>query len=101
MVDEEIADDFAIMGAPYEQDEISKKEAFEVLAVNHRSFEVFLECRTQWRTASTMAGITFIGLDYAACKLVLDDLQSPPYAFSDLRAMEHEALKHLNHREAR
>lgn len=95
-----MAEDFALLGTPYEPEEVSKTEAFEVLAVNHHSFEAFLECRTQWRTAATMAGLIFIGLDYAACKLVLDDLQSPRHVFSDLRAMEQEALKHLNHREA-
>jgi len=99
VVDDTLNDDFALMGASYEPDEITKTKAFEVLAVNHHSFAAFLECSTQWRTAASTAGITFIGLDYAACKLVLDDLQAPAHAFADLRAMEHEALKHLNQRE--
>ncbi|HCJ70638.1 DUF1799 domain-containing protein [Agrobacterium pusense] len=100
-VDETLAADFEALGAPFEPEEITKTQAFEVLAVNSQSFEAFLECRTQWRTASTLAGITFVGLDYSACKLVLEDLQSPRHVFSDLRVMEREALNHLNGGEAR
>ncbi len=99
VVNEALAADFEQLGAPFEPNDIAETRAFEVFGVNSQSFEAFLECRTQWRTASTLAGITFVGLDYSACKLVLEDLQSPRYVFSDLRVMEREALNHLNHRE--
>lgn len=99
-MDDALAADFAQLGAPFEPDEIIETQELEILAVNSQSLEAFLECRTQWRTGSTLSGIIFVGLDYSACKLVLEDLKSPRHVFSDLRVMEREALNHLNYREA-
>ncbi|WP_337267057.1 DUF1799 domain-containing protein [Oryzifoliimicrobium ureilyticus] len=60
------------------------------------SFKAFISCSTQWRMAVGFGGVIWLGMDYPACKLVLDDLQSPPHVFADLRLMEAAALPVLN-----
>lgn len=66
------------------------------MPANWPAFTAFLACSTQWRVAGTMAGLAWVGLDYAACRLVLDDMQSPPGVFADLQVMERAALPILN-----
>ncbi|WP_429813539.1 DUF1799 domain-containing protein [Ensifer sp. B1-9] len=78
---------------------VSQEEAFEVMPANWPAFVALLACSTQWRVVGTMAGLIWIGLDYAACRLVLDDLQSPPGVFADLHVMEKAALPILNERD--
>lgn len=75
---------------PAEQDQL------EVLEPNLLSVAAFLECRTQWRVVSGLAGVAWIGLDYPAVKLVLDDLGCPQNVFADIRMMEAAALEVLN-----
>lgn len=96
-----MAEDFELLGAPVEPEAIAKPAPFEVWIVNLPSFNAFWECQTQWRVAATMAGMVFAGLDYVACKLVLDDLNAAPGVFADLRIMESEAMNILNQVEAR
>lgn len=66
------------------------------MPANWSSLLAFLECQTQWRVAVGMAGIIWIGLDYAACAPVLAAIDVGPEAFADLRYMEHSALPILN-----
>lgn len=74
-------------------------ELVEIMPVNHASFDAFLCCQTQWRVASTMAGLFWQGLDYSAVRLVLDDVAAPDHVFADIRIMEAEALSILNMRD--
>lgn len=74
-----------------------KDEPFQIMPSNWQSFIAFLACRTQWRVVGIgLAGMCWIGLDYSACRLVLDDLKSPPHVFADLHVMELAALAVLN-----
>jgi hypothetical protein len=61
-----------------------------------QSFTTFLECQTQWRAVAGMSGMIWLGLDYVACKLVIDALDLGKEVFADLRIMEAAALAILN-----
>ncbi|MFD1330260.1 DUF1799 domain-containing protein [Mycoplana ramosa] len=71
-------------------------DVLEIMPTNWRSLMAFLECQTQWRVAAGMAGLIWLGLDYSACKLVLDSLGAPAGIFADLRFLETCALPILN-----
>ncbi|MGI8395678.1 DUF1799 domain-containing protein [Agrobacterium deltaense] len=60
------------------------------------SYIALRACETQWRVAVGLAGLIWLGLDYPACKLVLDDISAPAHVFADLRYMEGVALRVLN-----
>lgn len=66
------------------------------MPANWPSLMAFLDCQTQWRVAAGMAGLVWFGLDYAACKLVLDAEELGPDVFRDLRVIEAAALPILN-----
>lgn len=74
----------------------AQSEDLGIMSSNWASFTAFLACQTQWRTVAGVAGLIWVGLDYMACKLVLDDLKAPARVFSDLRFMEQAALAVLN-----
>lgn len=94
-IDEDMRQQFAKLGVTVEaQDEES--DAIAIMTTAWDSVISFLECQSQWRAVAGLAGIVWLGLDYSACRLVLDDLQAPADIFADLRFMEHAALKVLN-----
>lgn len=73
------------------------EEAVEIMPANWPSFLAFLDCSTQWRVAAGgFGGLAWLGLDYTACRHVLDDIAAPAGTFSDIRAMERAALPVLN-----
>ncbi|MFC5445480.1 DUF1799 domain-containing protein [Rhizobium halophytocola] len=78
--------------APAGEDE----DAFEIMSINWPSFSAFLACQTQWRVTSTMAGLLWIGLDYAALPIALTGTDITPALMVDLQAMEGAALEILN-----
>ncbi|WP_092935567.1 DUF1799 domain-containing protein [Rhizobium sp. 9140] len=63
---------------------------------NAASLSGFIACSTQWRAASNKNGVLFIGLDYAACKIVLDAEGYEPDVFRDLRVIEDAVLPLFN-----
>lgn len=75
-----------------------------VMACNWSSLETFLACSTQWRTAVVVMGagaaitsqLTFVGLDYAACDVVLRARNAPSEILHDIMAMEEAVLPVLN-----
>ncbi|WP_440410617.1 DUF1799 domain-containing protein [Neorhizobium petrolearium] len=71
-------------------------DAMEIMPANWDSLMAFLECQTQWRVAAGTAGLVWLGLDYLACKLILDSVSADGKAFADLRIMEAAALPVLN-----
>ncbi|KGE01004.1 hypothetical protein JL39_07625 [Rhizobium sp. YS-1r] len=71
-------------------------DEMEIMPANWDSLMAFLECQTQWRVAAGMAGLVWFGLDYVACKLVLDSIDADTEVFADLRVMEAAALPVLN-----
>ena len=79
-----------ITAAPDVEDNI------QIMANAWDSYIAFRACETQWRMAIGMAGLIWLGLDYPACKLVLDDIGAPAHVFADLRYMEGIALRVLN-----
>nr|WP_279290439.1 DUF1799 domain-containing protein [Rhizobium skierniewicense] len=79
---------------PIQQDEL------EIMPSAWDSFMAFLACQTQWRVEMGMGGLLWLGLNYPACKLVLDDIGAPAGVFADLRVMEAAAMPILNEVEA-
>jgi hypothetical protein len=74
----------------------TEEEKLPVWPENWRSLSAFLGCETQWRVASTMSRMWFLGLDYVAVKVALDVEGHGPEVFEDLRTMEAAALPVLN-----
>ncbi|WP_457587286.1 DUF1799 domain-containing protein [Ensifer canadensis] len=80
------------VAAPREPDETLK-----IMPANWPSFIAFLNCSTQWRVvAAGLGGLAWLGLDYTACRQVLEDIAAPSGVFSDIRVMERAALPILN-----
>ena len=71
---------------------------------NWPSLDAFLACSTQWRTAVVVMGgaaaissqVTFIGLDYSACDVVLRARNAPAHVLEDIMVMEEAVLPILN-----
>ncbi|WP_026784212.1 DUF1799 domain-containing protein [Pleomorphomonas koreensis] len=97
-VDDDLAGQFKKMGVTITATP-ADEATIEIHPANEPAIAAWLECETSWRTAATMAGLIYIGLDYVACRLVLDDLGSPKGTFADLRHMERAALPLLNKRD--
>jgi hypothetical protein len=76
--------------APKAEDDI------QIMASAWDSYIALRACETQWRVAVGLAGLIWLGFDYPACKLVLDDIGAPAHVFADLRYMEGVALQVLN-----
>ncbi len=78
--------------SPEEEDE----HLVDIMPSAWTSLSAFLACQTQWRVAVGMSAMLWLGLDYTAVKLVLDDMDAPRGTFADLRLMEAAALPVLN-----
>ncbi|MNW10192.1 hypothetical protein D3C71_2073540 [compost metagenome] len=76
--------------APKVEDDI------QIMASAWNSYVALRACETQWRVAVGLSGLIWLGLNYPACKIVLDDIAAPAHAFADLRYMEGVALRVLN-----
>lgn len=72
------------------------EDDIQIMASAWDSYIALRACETQWRVAVGLAGLIWLGLDYPACKLVLDDISAPAHIFADLRYMEGVALRVLN-----
>ncbi len=86
--------------AGLEAHDTDRKKTFEVWAENAQSLRVFLAVQSQWRVASGLGCITYLGLDYAACAALLAGRGIPagPQIWEDLQLMESEACAALNGR---
>lgn len=71
-------------------------EELALVIQNAASLSGYIACSTQWRSASSKTGVLFIGLDYAACKIVLDAEGYEPGVFRDLRMIEDAVLPLYN-----
>ncbi|TCP88915.1 uncharacterized protein DUF1799 [Rhizobium sp. PP-CC-2G-626] len=94
-VDEDIAEQFDEMGAGTEGLEIEDQDAvgFEVWTLSEDSWRAWMACQTQWSaTGAGLAGLTYLGLDYAGVDVVLRRLRFDDAVFDDLMIMETEAL---------
>lgn len=69
--------------------------AIEIMQVNADTMRVWLGCTTQWRAAVGLAGLVWLGLDYAAVDVVLRRLapENPDTVFADIQVMEDAALE--------
>ncbi len=97
MLDDETRLQFAALGADpsaLPQPE-TEKEDFEVWAPNWPALSLFLAAATQWRTAATMAGVIWLGLDYTAVDVIARRL-GVEADWLDLQEMEGAALPVLN-----
>ncbi|MGN7715355.1 DUF1799 domain-containing protein [Agrobacterium radiobacter] len=72
------------------------EENIQIMPTAWHSYIAFRACETQWRMAVGMAGLIWLGLDYPACRVVLDDIGAPAHVFADLRYMEGVAMRVLN-----
>lgn len=68
-------------------------DAFEVMPANWAALGAWLACETQWTTAGGgMAGLIWLGLNYAGVDVVLRRLGLQDDVFVDLQVMERAAL---------
>ncbi|ARE40914.1 hypothetical protein RGUI_2773 [Rhodovulum sp. P5] len=67
-----------------------------MMAVNWQSVCTFLDVETQWRAAAGLAGLIWLGLDYAGVDVVLRRRGLPDSVFADLQVMETAALAALS-----
>ncbi len=72
------------------------EDDIQIMANAWDSYIALRACETQWRVAVGLAGLIWLGLDYPACRLVLEDIGAPAHVFADLRYMEGVALRVLN-----
>ena len=92
-IEEDVAADFARMGARVEVDaEDLSADTFDVWEENWASVCAFLDCQTQWRVAG-FGGSKMLGLDYTAVDVVLRRTGADDGVFADLMVMEAAALK--------
>lgn len=98
-IDPDLASDFKELGVNVAPEAIaSKEEAFDVWRVNWKTVISFVTLETQWRVVSGHAGLTWLGLDYAAAAAVFQGRSHRVWQrlLSELRIMEHAALEILN-----
>jgi len=84
------------MGVKVEVTQKPENEAFDIMAMNKDSMLAWLNVETQWRVVASMAGLIWVGLDYAAVDIALRRLAFPDAVFGDLLVMEEAALPILN-----
>lgn len=74
----------------------AEPEAFEVMAQNADSLQLWLAVETQWRLAIGLGGSSWLGLDYSAVDVVLRRVglskARANEVFGDLMVMEAAAL---------
>ncbi|MGN7870968.1 DUF1799 domain-containing protein [Paracoccus sp. 22332] len=93
-MDDELAAQFARMGAVVEVQAPPAADGFEVLLANADAIAAWVACETQWRIATGPAGIQWLGLDYPAVDVVLrrGRFEDADTVFADLMVMEGAAL---------
>lgn len=93
-MDDELAADFAVLGVQVAAETAQDDEDFEVMLANADTLRAWLASATQWRAAVGLAGMIWLGLDYAGVEVVLRrlGLSDPDAVFVDLQLMEEEAL---------
>lgn len=57
-----------------------------------------MACSTQWRTQGTQAGLVWIGLDYTACRVMLEAQELPLTSLVDFPQIEEAVLPVFNQR---
>ena len=97
-LDDDLRRQFAALGVATQEipSAPAARAVVEVWRSNWPALRLFCAAGTQWRTASTMGGIGWIGLDYQAVELVERRLGLGPVAWADLQVMEEAALAVLN-----
>ncbi len=75
-------------------------DMFDVLSTNWDSFCAFLDCATQWRILGGLAGLSWLGLDYAGVDVVLRRRGYADKVFADLQLMERAALEVIREAQA-
>ncbi|KQR75746.1 hypothetical protein ASG03_18925 [Rhizobium sp. Leaf341] len=63
---------------------------------NSDSLSAFMACSTQWRSVGTKQGVLWIGLDYSACRAMLDAHEFPIDVLKDFPAIEDAVLPIFN-----
>lgn len=100
-MDADLQDQFRQLGVSVAVDH---EGTIAIMECNWPSLEAFLACSTQWRTAVVVMGggaavssqLTFVGLDYSACDVVLRARNAPADVLDDIMAMEEAVLPVLN-----
>jgi hypothetical protein len=95
-IDDDAQRQFAALGVTVEKTIEPDDEAFPIHRSNWISLRAFLGVETQWRVTATMSRLIWLGLDYSSVRVALDFEGLGADVFSDLRAMEAEALPVLN-----
>lgn len=78
----------------------TSQSEYPVWPENWKVVRAFLASTTQWRIASGMDGITYLGFDYSGvcAGLKMAKIKLKKSQWSDLRLMEAEAMQALNER---
>lgn len=94
-LDDDIAEDFRILGFEIEPDQpgTSEEDVLGIWQENWPSVQAFLRCQTQWHGVSNLAGIIWTGINYASLETVMQRLKSPEHVFDDVQHMEAKALE--------
>lgn len=89
-----MAAQFAALGVTVAAEVPRDDGAVEVMLANADPMRAWLACATQWRCAVGVAGLVWLGLDYAAVDVVLarGSFADPDAVFADVQLMEDEAL---------
>lgn len=99
----ELVREFASLGVTIDPRQVQAQDdgVFKVLEVNWPAVTAFLACETQWRVASTMAGVFCTGLDYAGVDAVLRRRGDDDAVFAGVQEIERGALEAMGERRER
>jgi len=106
--------DFALLGVDAGQaqraasacrwaQDITEEGDYELWPEHQDAWEVFLDCKGQWRVVAGMGGVWFQALESASVESSLRVLGVPRKRWREVReqvrVLEDEALEHLNRRD--
>lgn len=98
-LDNEIAEQFAQLGASVAAEDIVEEAKIEVWRINWKSVMAFLQCETQWRAVAVAveegSRLIWLGIDYQSARPVYErrNRVEQQRIFSDIQVMEGAALK--------
>ncbi|WP_092930069.1 DUF1799 domain-containing protein [Rhizobium sp. 9140] len=87
------------MVVAHDDDETDDDGDLDIMECNWPALIAFRACSTQWRVVGLQFCLVFVGLDYAACDVVLRQIDTSVELLADIRVMEEAALEILNEAE--
>ena len=84
------------MVVAHDDDETDDDGDLDIMECNWPALIAFRACSTQWNVVALQFCLVFVGLDYAACDVVLRQIGTSAELLADIRVMEEAALEILN-----